>query len=208
MGTTSLLPGRSGLKYRICIEDRSDVSELRRVGVSPAWSSCSPTGGDWAPSWGRVWFEVDTRHRPPRQRTSLKRSFCGPPRPGDGDVLFDRYSGSPPPSGPTLAGRGESVEDLEQVASIGLIKAMERFDTGHGATFSTFASATILGEPKRHLVTGWSVRGPRGLKEASLEVSLASSELRTTARQDPNPGRHRRSHRHDRRGRDRGAPGG
>ncbi len=128
---------------------------------------------------GRVWFEVDTAlDVAPVGDVDEAELFAALPDRAARDALFDRYSGIARHLARRFAGRGEAVEDLEQVASIGLIKAMERFDTEHGATFSTFASATILGELKRHLRDRvWSVRVPRGLKEASLEVSRASSEL-------------------------------
>lgn len=75
-------------------------------------------------------------------------------------------------------GRGEAVEDLTQVAMMGLIKAIDRFDTERGVKFSTYATATIVGELKRHFRDkGWSVRVPRRLQEAGLKVSKARSEL-------------------------------
>lgn len=75
-------------------------------------------------------------------------------------------------------GRGEPVEDLEQVARIGLLKALDRFDSEHGARFSTYATWTILGELKRHLRDrAWSVRTPRSLQERWLEASRAIEDL-------------------------------
>lgn len=68
-------------------------------------------------------------------------------------------------------GRGVEVEDLEQVAALGLLKAMDRYETGHGARFTTYATATIVGELKRHLRDkGWTVRVPRRLQELGREV--------------------------------------
>ena len=75
-------------------------------------------------------------------------------------------------------GRGEPVDDLEQVARVGLINALDRFDPEHGAQFSTFATRTILGELKRHLRDRtWSVRVPRSLQERWLESSRAIEDL-------------------------------
>jgi len=75
-------------------------------------------------------------------------------------------------------GRGEAVEDLTQVAMIGLIKAIDRFDVEREVKFSTYATATIVGELKRHFRDkGWSVRVPRRLQETGLKVSKAVSEL-------------------------------
>jgi RNA polymerase sigma-B factor len=77
-----------------------------------------------------------------------------------------------------FAGRGEPVEDLVQVATIGLIKAVDRFDVDREVQFSTYASATIVGELKRHFRDkGWAVRVPRRMQEAALLVSKETSEL-------------------------------
>ena len=139
--------------------------------LSDRWGIEGPPGG-------RVWFEIDAGPLTPVSDWEEAELFGALPDRAARDALFGRYAGIARHLARRFAGRGESIEDLEQVASIGLIKAMERFDTEHGATFSTFASATILGELKRHLRDRvWSVRVPRGLKEASLEVSRASSEV-------------------------------
>ena len=75
------------------------------------------------------------------------------------------------------AGR-EPFDDLLQVASIGLLKAIDRFDPGHGAAFSSFAMPTILGELKRHFRdTGWFVHVPRGAQELALKVQQAEERL-------------------------------
>ncbi len=70
-----------------------------------------------------------------------------------------------------FAGRGESVEDLIQVADLGLLNAIDRFDPDRGVQFTTFAAVTITGELKRHFRDrGWSVRVPRSLQESALLV--------------------------------------
>jgi RNA polymerase sigma-B factor len=75
------------------------------------------------------------------------------------------------------AGR-EPFEDLLQVASIGLLKAIDRFDSGHGAAFSSYAVPTILGELKRHFRdTGWFVHVPRAAQELALKVQQAEERL-------------------------------
>jgi RNA polymerase sigma-B factor len=72
----------------------------------------------------------------------------------------------------------QSREDLVQVARLGLVKAVDRFDPTRGAQFSTFASATILGELKRHLRDhGWAVKGRRSAQELSLQLSRWVDEL-------------------------------
>jgi RNA polymerase sigma-B factor len=75
-------------------------------------------------------------------------------------------------------GRGESDEDLRQVALLGLVKAVERFDPAHNTAFSTFAMPTIDGELKRHFRDQrWSVRVPRSVQEHLLAVNHAVAEL-------------------------------
>lgn len=74
--------------------------------------------------------------------------------------------------------RGEPLEDLVQVGSLGLIKAIDRFDPDRGLEFTTFATPTIMGEIKRHFRDkGWSVRVPRRLQELSARVNQATDEL-------------------------------
>ena len=77
-----------------------------------------------------------------------------------------------------FAGRGEPVDDLVQVASIGLLKAIDRFEQDRGVKFSTYATPTIIGELKRHFRDrGWAMRVPRRLQEIGLQLSRVVSEL-------------------------------
>jgi RNA polymerase sigma-B factor len=75
-------------------------------------------------------------------------------------------------------GSGESFEDLMQVASLGLIKAVDRYDPDRGCAFSSFAVPTIVGELKRHFRDRtWTVRPPRDLQQLSLDVERAAADL-------------------------------
>ena len=75
-------------------------------------------------------------------------------------------------------GRGESIDDLEQVAAIGLVNAVDRFDPERGVKFTTYATATILGELKRYLRDrAWSMHVPRGLQERSVAVHDTAPRL-------------------------------
>lgn len=77
-----------------------------------------------------------------------------------------------------FAQRGEDMEDLNQVALIGLLKAIERFDPARGTELTTFATATILGELKRHLRDrGWWVRPPRRIHDLYITAQQAMDEL-------------------------------
>ena len=73
---------------------------------------------------------------------------------------------------------GEQLDDLVQVASLGLLKAIDRFDPARETAFSSFAVPTILGELKRHFRDkGWSVRVPRDLQELAVRVDRVTDEL-------------------------------
>ncbi|MCU1678127.1 MAG: polymerase subunit sigma [Frankiales bacterium] len=74
--------------------------------------------------------------------------------------------------------RGEPLDDLVQVATIGLIKSVDRFDLERGVEFSTYATPTIVGEIKRHFRDkGWAIRVPRRLQELKLALTKATQEL-------------------------------
>jgi len=74
--------------------------------------------------------------------------------------------------------RGESFDDLVQVGTLGLIKAVDRFDVTRGVEFATFATPTILGEIKRHFRDRtWAVRVPRRLQEHQAELTRAHDTL-------------------------------
>ncbi|MEU9311655.1 RNA polymerase sigma factor SigF [Streptomyces sp. NPDC048256] len=74
--------------------------------------------------------------------------------------------------------RGEPLDDLTQVATIGLIKSVDRFDPERGVEFSTYATPTVVGEIKRHFRDkGWAVRVPRRLQELRLALTTATAEL-------------------------------
>jgi len=80
----------------------------------------------------------------------------------------------------------EPFDDLLQVASIGLIKAIDRYDPGRGAKFTSYAAPTILGELKRHFRDkGWSLHVPRELQERTLAVGNATEWLSTELGRSP-----------------------
>ena len=80
----------------------------------------------------------------------------------------------------------EPLEDLLQVAAVGLIKAVDRYDPARGVAFSSYAVPTILGELRRHFRDRtWAVRVPRDLQERSLRIDAAVGELRETLQRQP-----------------------
>ena len=77
-----------------------------------------------------------------------------------------------------FTGRGESLEDLEQVATLALLKAIDRLDPERDVKFSTFATITIIGELKRHLRDkGWAVRVPRPIQELAVRLNRLMPDM-------------------------------
>ena len=84
--------------------------------------------------------------------------------------------------------RGEPFEDLVQVGTIGLIKAVDRFETDRGVEFSTYATPTVIGEIKRHFRDkGWAIRVPRRLQELRMQIGTATGELTQKLGRSPTP---------------------
>jgi RNA polymerase sigma-B factor len=76
------------------------------------------------------------------------------------------------------AGRGESLEDIEQVGAIGLIKAIDRFELSRDVSLATYATPNVVGEIKRHFRDkGWAIRVPRALQELNASMSGAIERL-------------------------------
>jgi RNA polymerase sigma-B factor len=83
---------------------------------------------------------------------------------------------------------GEQLDDLVQVASLGLLKAIDRFDPARETAFSSFAVPTILGELKRHFRDkGWSVRVPRDLQEMAVKVDRVADDMSRELGRAPTP---------------------
>jgi RNA polymerase sigma-B factor len=92
--------------------------------------------------------------------------------------LVDQYIGLVEFLARRFRNRGEPLEDLVQVGTIGLLKAIDRFDLEREVEFSTYATPTVVGELKRHFRDkGWAVRVPRRLQELHLELSKIVNRL-------------------------------
>jgi RNA polymerase sigma-B factor len=122
-----------------------------------ATSGIDPTAGDPDPRF-RLYRE--SRERPLRNELVLEYRWLA-------EYCARRF-----------AHRGESVEDLVQVAQLGLVKAIERFDPYYGVSFSSFAVPTMLGEIKRHFRDAtWPLRVPRTAIELLPRLATAADEL-------------------------------
>jgi RNA polymerase sigma-B factor len=84
------------------------------------------------------------------------------------------------------AGRGEALEDIEQVGSIGLLKAIDRYDLEREVSLTTYATPNVVGEIKRHFRDkGWAIRVPRGLQELNAKMSGTIERLTTKLERSP-----------------------
>ncbi len=125
----------------------------------------------------------------------------GAPDARDAEMLFERRRAGDARAGEQIATMymplakrlaqryirsSEPREDLVQVACLGLVKAIERFDAGRGPTFASFAIPTILGELRRYFRDAtWAVHVPRGAQERAFAIEAADEQLRATQRTAP-----------------------
>jgi RNA polymerase sigma-B factor len=120
-------------------------------------------------------------------RRLLERYHCHGDRAAR-EALVDRFL----PLARQLARRyqrgSEPLDDLVQVASLGLLKAIDRFEPSRDSAFSSFAVPTILGELKRHFRDrGWSVRVPRDLQELAVRVDRVADDMSRDLGRAPSP---------------------
>ncbi|MDQ8702188.1 RNA polymerase sigma factor SigF [Streptomyces sp. LHD-70] len=147
-------------------------------------------GGRGAPpssSWGRAGHMTEHgHHHDPQDRSGARAMFIELRKLPDGSPEYAQLRNQLVrmhlPLVEHLArrfrNRGEPLDDLTQVATIGLIKSVDRFDPERGVEFSTYATPTVVGEIKRHFRDkGWAVRVPRRLQELRLSLTTATAEL-------------------------------
>src|SRR5437899_2197664 len=117
----------------------------------------------------------------PSQRDELRRKFVEFAQTRDPDLrdqLIEAHLGLAEYLARRFSNRGEPLDDLIQVASVGLLKAVDRFDPERGVEFSTYATHTVVGELKRHFRDkGWAVRAPRRMQELYLRLGKVISTL-------------------------------
>jgi len=129
--------------------------------ITPPSQSSSPAVADSAEELRQLFIRWQ-RHRDVAAREALVQRFMPLAR-----SLARRYGRS-----------SEPFEDLLQVASLGLLKAIDRYDAGRGHPFPSFAVPTILGEMRRYFRdSGWAVHVPRGTQERALKVRDAQERL-------------------------------
>ncbi len=134
---------------------------------------------------GHLGEAMDTAQRAARERELLKRYH----KRGDTRAR-DQLAEEMVPLARALAGRytgrGEPLEDLVQVACVGIMKAIEGFDLSREVRFSSYATPTVLGEIKRYFRDKtWALRVPRGLQEMQIEVAKARDKLTTQLGRSP-----------------------
>jgi RNA polymerase sigma-B factor len=143
-------------------------------------SATDPT----APRRGRE--ENTTRTRADR---ALFERLADRGDPVDRDLLVERFLPLARGIASRYRRRGEPFEDVFQVACIGLLKAIDRFDLSRGRAFSSFAVPTIAGEIKRYYRDRtWSIHVPRDLQELTLQVEKARNDLETELSRSPTVG--------------------
>src|SRR5947207_15140744 len=115
------------------------------------------------------------------ERDELRRKFeqyAESRDPALRDELVEAHLGLAEYLARRFGNRGEPLDDLIQVAAVGLLKAVDRFDPSRGLEFSTYATPTIVGELKRHFRDkGWAVRVPRRVQELHLRLGPAVAAL-------------------------------
>jgi RNA polymerase sigma-B factor len=134
----------------------------------------------------RLTAEVERRTKTSRDRAHARELFAelaacdesDPERQAIRDELVEMHLPLVQYLARRFRNRGEPLDDLVQVATIGLIKSVDRFDLERGVEFSTYATPTVVGEIKRHFRDkGWAIRVPRRLQELKLALAKATSEL-------------------------------
>jgi RNA polymerase sigma-B factor len=119
---------------------------------------------------------VDTEQR--RREDLLLRQYANSPHPAIREELVQRFMPLVRSLAMRYRGGSEPLDDLVQVGSLGLVKAIDGFDPGRGKPFTAYAVPTILGELRRHFRDHvWPVHLPRSLQERTLDVEEATTRL-------------------------------
>ncbi|MCW3064415.1 MAG: polymerase, sigma 28 subunit, Sig subfamily [Solirubrobacterales bacterium] len=128
--------------------------------------------------------------RPHPDPAPVFRRYAAERRSEDRDELVRRFLPMARKLALRYARGSEPLEDLEQVAALGLLKAVDRYDPGRGFAFTSFAVPTILGELRRHFRNfAWTAHVPRAVQERVMAVRRATDELTRAGERKPTVGR-------------------
>ena len=122
------------------------------------------------------------------ERFQSLRSLAADERRAESEAIVNEHAWLAERCARRFGRRGEPTDDLLQVASIGLIKAVERFDASHGVPFAAFATPTILGELRRYFRDStWSLKVPRRAKDLHVRIPAATERLSQSLGRSPTP---------------------
>src|SRR5688500_14295917 len=128
---------------------------------------------------------VDTAQRVVLEEKHREFSVSRDPRLRD--ELVEAHLGLARQVARRFANRGEALDDLTQVATMALLKALDRYDPDRGVKFSTYATSSMTGELKRHFRDhAWAIRVPRSIQELHLATNEAVETLRQRLGRSPN----------------------
>ncbi len=141
----------------------------------------------WSAAAGEMWFEIDLIRRQDLSELADEELFAlMPDDRGARNELFDRYAPFAASISRRFRSRDQRTDDLEQVALLGLIQALERFDPSVGVKFTSYGGPWISGVLKRHLRDhSWSIRVPRSLKDDALQMTRTRAELAQRLGREP-----------------------
>ncbi|MGA7227642.1 MAG: SigB/SigF/SigG family RNA polymerase sigma factor [Acidimicrobiia bacterium] len=146
-----------------------------------------------ADAWGvqddSMWFELELIRRQTLSHLTDEELFALASTDREArDEIFARYEGWAASVANRFRRRGAHYDDIGQAASIALVNAIDRFDPEFGVKFTTYARKTIIGTLKRYLRDStWSVRVPRSLSDASVELKRARADLSQKLGRAPDP---------------------
>ena len=181
--TVDVTIDETGRSFRIAVACQpTQTADLDEIAVA----LLDRLATNWRQDEDTIWFEIETVPRRSLGALSDGELFAMLPDHDARSEIFDRFVGFATALARRFTRSRVMFDDLEQVAGLALVKAIDRFDPDYGAAFTTFAAETIKGELKRHLRdTSWSMRVPRGLKDASLSVRRTEAELTQTLGRPP-----------------------
>jgi RNA polymerase sigma-B factor len=192
---TLMFDGSSSLSVRV-----EEIGRKIRV-TTETTGSIDPVTGEiagtllerlsdgWSQEDSEIWFDIETLRRQTLAHLPDEELFAlaGVDREAR-DEIFSRYVGWATSVANRYRRHGAHFDDVGQAASIALVNAIDRFDPNYGVKFTTFARKTIIGTLKRYLRDStWSVRVPRALSDAAVDLNRVRGELEQRLGRAPEP---------------------